>query len=193
MIDFGVKTMADFDTLLEIANEFHGEICPGIVMGTRMTMAGLRELGMDPLKKIQDLIVYVEVDRCPVDAIQAICEVSIGRRNLKLVNYGIFAATFIDTRSSKAVRVSFLPKWPEHLQDMMDFGRIVRNAPEGEIFRIQEVSVTIPPEGKPGFPSRKNTCSRCNEQIMDGKEEIMDNAPVCKKCAHDPYYSIIGT
>ena len=193
MIDFGVKTMTDFDTLLDIAKEFHGEICPGIVMGTRMTIAGLRELGMVPHTKNQNLMVYIEVDRCPVDAIQAICGVSIGRRTLKIMNYGIFAATFIDTRSSKAVRVSFLPKWPEHLQDMMDFGKIVCNAPEEEVFRIQEVSITIPSEEKPGFPTRKNTCSRCNEQIMDGKEEIIENVPVCKKCAYNPYYSIIGT
>jgi formylmethanofuran dehydrogenase subunit E len=183
--------MADFDTLLEKAKEFHGEICPGIVMGTRMTIAGLRELGMDPHTKTRDLIVYAEVDRCAVDAIQAITGVTLGRRTLKLMNYGIFAATFIDTRSGKAVRVSFLPAWPENPQGLMEFGKIVRNAPEKEVFRIQEVSVTIPPEEKPGFPSKKSTCSQCGEQIMDGKEEIIDNAPVCKKCAHGPYFTII--
>jgi len=183
--------MADFDTLLEKAKEFHGEICPGIVMGTRMTIAGLRELGMDPHIKIKDLIVYAEVDRCAVDAIQAITGVTLGRRTLKLMNYGIFAATFIDTRSSKAVRVSFLPAWPENPQGLMGFGKIVRNAPEKEVFRIQEVSVTIPPEEKPGFPNKKCMCSQCGEQIMDGKEEIIDHAPVCKKCARGPYYTIM--
>ncbi|MDD1729017.1 MAG: FmdE family protein [Methanospirillum sp.] len=183
--------MTEFELLLEKATDFHGETCPGIVMGTRMTIAGLRELGMDPHTKTHDLIVYAEVDRCAVDAIQAITGVTLGRRSLKLMNYGIFAATFIDTGSGKAVRVSFLPPWPDQIQGMMEFGKTVRNAPEEEIFRIQEVSVTIPPEEKPGFPTRKNRCVRCGEQIMDGKEEILDQAPVCKKCAHGPYYGTV--
>lgn len=102
--------MEEFDILLETAKDFHGEVCPGIVMGTRMTVAGLRELEMDPQRKNLDLIVYAEVDRCAVDAIQAITGVSLGRRTLKLMNYGIFAATFIDVKVNKAVRVSFLPK-----------------------------------------------------------------------------------
>lgn len=185
--------MAEFDILLEIAKEFHGEICPGIIMGTRMTMAGLRELGMDPQRKNQDLVVYAEVDRCAVDAVQAITGVSLGRRTLKLMNYGIFAATFIDIRVNKAIRVSFLPEWPDNPLGLMEFGKLIRNAPEGEIFRIQDVRVTVPPEEKPGFPNRKTTCIRCEDQIMDGKEEIIDGAPVCKKCAFGSYYSIITT
>ena len=185
--------MVDFDTLLEIAKEFHGEICPGIVMGTRMTITGLRELGMDPLKKNHDLIVYVEIDRCAADAIQAITGVSLGRRTLKLMNQGIFAATFVDTKLKKAVRISLLQKWPDNPQGLMEFGKIMRNASDDELFRIHEVRVTIPPEEKPGFPTRKNTCFRCGEQIMDGKEVIIDGASVCKNCAHGSYYSSITT
>ena len=66
------RPATDLDLLLQKAKEFHDEICAGIVLGTRMTMIGMRELGMNPLKKNRNLIVYVEIDRCIADAIQAI-------------------------------------------------------------------------------------------------------------------------
>lgn len=185
--------METIDILLQKAKEFHGEICPGIVMGTRMTIAGMREIGMDPLKKTHDLIVYVEIDRCATDAIQAITGVSLGHRSLKHMNFGKFAATFVDTRSNKAVRVTALPKKPDQPTDMKEVAKMVCNAPEEELFQIQQVTVNIPPEDLPGFPTHKDTCSRCGEQIMDSKEVIIDGKAVCKNCAQGSYYTIITT
>lgn len=185
--------MEPIDILLQKAKEFHGEICPGIVMGTRMTMAGMRELGMDPLKKTHDLIVYVEIDRCATDAIQAITGVSLGHRSLKHMNYGKFAATFVDTRTNKAVRITALPKKPDQPQDMKEVAKMVCNAPEEELFQIQQVHVTIPPEDLPGFPTHKDVCCRCGEQIMDRKEIIIDGAAVCKNCAQGSYYTIVSS
>lgn len=87
------------DILLEKAKKFHGGMCPGIVIGTRMTIAGLRELGMNPFKKNHELIVYAEIDRCLTDAIQAITGVTLGHRTLKYMDYGKFAATFLNMKS----------------------------------------------------------------------------------------------
>ena len=185
--------MEPIDILLQKAKEFHGEICPGIVMGTRMTMAGLRELGMDPLIKQRDLLVYVEIDRCATDAIQAITGVSLGHRSLKHMNYGKFAATFVDTKNNKAIRIPALPKKPDPPQDMKEVAKMVCNAPEDELFQIQQVTVSIPPEDLPGFPTHKDTCSRCGEQIMDRKEVIIDGIAVCKNCALGSYYTLISS
>lgn len=185
--------MTPVEILLQKAKEFHGEICPGIVMGTRMTIAGLRELGMDPLKKNRDLIVYVEIDRCATDAIQAICGVTLGHRSLKHMNYGKFAATFINTRSNKAVRVTALPKKPDQSQDMKEVAKMVCNAPEEELFQIQQVAVHIPPEDLPGFPIHKDLCSLCGEQIMDSKEVIVEGKVLCRNCAQGSYYTILAS
>src|SRR5271157_637710 len=102
--------MADLDILLQKAKEFHGEICAGIVLGTRMTIIGTRELGMNPLEKNRNLIVYVEIDRCIADAIQAITGCSLGHRTLKYKPYGKFAATYVDLKTGTAVRVNVLEK-----------------------------------------------------------------------------------
>lgn len=181
--------MEPIDILLQKAKEFHGEICPGIVMGTRMTIAGLRELGMDPLAKNYDLIVYVEIDRCATDAIQAITGVSLGHRTLKHMNYGKFAATFVNAGTGKAVRIAALPKRPDQPRDMKEVARMVCTAPEEELFLIQQVTVTIPPEDMPGFPTRKDRCSRCGEEIMDGRELHQNDRTLCRNCGEGSYYT----
>ena len=178
--------------LLQKAKEFHGDICPGIVMGTRMSMAGMRELGMDPLKKSPDLIVYVEIDRCATDAIQAITGCTLGHRSLKFLNYGKFAATFIDTGKDKAVRISALPKKQDQSDDMKEVAKMLCYAPEEELFKIQSVKVKIPVEDLPGLPSHVDICLKCGERIMDGKEVHSDEKILCKNCAEGSYYTVLN-
>lgn len=184
--------MTMIDTLLQKAKELHGDVCPGIVMGTRMAMAGLRELGMDPLQKNRNLIVYVEIDRCATDAIQAVTGCTLGHRSLKSMNYGKFAATFVDTVSGKAIRITAYPKKPDQPEDTKEVVKMVYNAPEEELFAIQHVRVDIKKEDMPGFPTRKNICSSCGEQVMDGREVTVERKPVCRNCAEGSYYSIIS-
>src|SRR5688572_2161952 len=96
-----------FDDLLEDAVRFHGHACPGQVLGVRMARAGCREIGIDdPRTAGKSLVVFVEVDRCAVDAIQALTGVSLGKRTLKFLDYGKAAATFVNTVTGRSVRVA---------------------------------------------------------------------------------------
>ena len=76
--------MDDFDYFIKKVNDFHGHICTGIVMGTRMTLAAMR----DPCqsKEKRHIIVYSEVDRCMTDAVIIVTGCSPGRRTLKLID-----------------------------------------------------------------------------------------------------------
>jgi formylmethanofuran dehydrogenase subunit E len=89
-----------FADLLEEAVRFHGHLCPGQVLGVRMALAGCRELGIDRPRSVgKRLVVFVEIDRCATDAIQALTGVSIGKRTLKHLDYGKMAATFADVET----------------------------------------------------------------------------------------------
>ena len=59
------KDNPDLDKCLAAAKEFHGEICGGIHMGTRMAIQGMRAIGIhDPDgEDRKDLVVFVEIDR----------------------------------------------------------------------------------------------------------------------------------
>lgn len=45
------------------------------------------------------------MDRCATDAISYVTGVSLGRRSLKFVGYGIMAATFVNLDTGKAFRI----------------------------------------------------------------------------------------
>src|SRR4030067_845785 len=96
-----------FEKLLKESIKIHGHLCPGQVLGVRMSMLGLREIGIeDPKgKDKKNIIVYVEIDRCATDAIQSVTGCSLGKRSLKFFDFGKMAATFVNLETGKAVRI----------------------------------------------------------------------------------------
>jgi formylmethanofuran dehydrogenase subunit E len=195
--------MDDITPYLDKGREFHGEVCPGIVMGTRIALAGMRELGMDPNERNRDLMVYVEIDRCMADAVQAITGISMGHRTLKYKDYGKFAATFLDLATGKAVRVSALepqkpPKSsetpagkPDGKPDMKKMIKTLSSVPEEELLLIEEVKVDIGENNVPGFPKFRAYCEECGDRVLDKREVIVDGRTLCKACAEGPYYQKI--
>ncbi|MFA6362478.1 FmdE family protein [Methanoregula sp.] len=185
--------MSDYDILFNKAKEFHGHVCPGIVLGTRLTIAGLRELGMTPTEPARNLIVYMEIDRCGTDAVQAITGCSLGHRTLKHKDFGKFAATFVDTRNGNAIRVAVNEKnRAEHDKlGPKDLLKLLSEVPEDEILKIEHVRITIKKEDLPGFPVEKANCSKCGEQISDNRHMVVNGRVLCRNCAGESYYSVI--
>jgi len=164
--------------LLEEAGRFHGDICRGIELGTRMTMAGLREIGItDP--KGQDrkhLIVFAEIDRCATDAITALTGCRPGKRTMKIMDYGKMAATFVNMETGKAVRVV------ANLRDSVPDGVPLGSLPEEEVLSVTPVQVDLRPEDLPGRPVRVCVCDRCGEKILDARDIVVDGQTLCRPC-----------
>lgn len=186
--------MSEYDILFSKAKAFHGHVCPGIVLGTRLTIAGMRELGMDPQKLQHNLIVYIEIDRCGADAVQAITGCSLGHRTLRHKDYGKFAATFVDLATKKAVRVSVHEK-DRAQHDLLPKDELIRllgTIPEPEILKIEHVNVDIPDDDIPGVPHKKEICSQCGEQIVDNRHVVVDGKVLCRNCGVASYYTVIS-
>lgn len=159
-----------------------------------MALAGLRELGMDSDGPFRNLVVYMEIDRCGADAVQAITGCSLGHRTLKYRDLGKFAATFVDTRDLGAVRVSVCEK-NRAKHDQLNKTEVIRalmEAPEPEVLRVEKVTLAIPPEDLPGFPKGTAVCSECGERVMDRREVVVDGKVLCRSCAHGRYYKVVG-
>lgn len=193
--------MDDINPYLNKGREFHGDVCAGIVMGTRIALAGLRELGMNPDERNRDLVVYVEIDRCMADAVQAVTGITMGHRTLKFKDYGKFAATFMDLSNGKAVRVSAVenPQPPQSDQksdverpDMNQMVEKLINVPEEELILIEEVEVDIGEHDIPGFPKFRAYCEECGDRVLDRREVIIDGRTLCKACAEGSYYQKIS-
>jgi formylmethanofuran dehydrogenase subunit E len=184
-----------FDALLDEAVAFHGHLCPGQVLGVRMTLAGCRALGIDdPRRAGKRLVVLVEIDRCATDAIQALTGVSLGKRTLKHVDHGKMAATFADTVTGEAVRVvarddaralaaAVVPGEPDRRRAQT---AAYRTLPEDRLLRLERVVVD------PGWLDRRRVrvaCAQCGEGVNYEREVRAGGRVLCRACAGESYYA----
>src|SRR5450631_3911776 len=99
--------MLPLDEYLREAEQAHGHLCAGQVLGVRLAMLGLRELGItDPISERKRIVTYVEIDRCITDAIALVANCRLGKRALKFRDWGKVAATFVDLQTGRAIRVA---------------------------------------------------------------------------------------
>jgi formylmethanofuran dehydrogenase subunit E len=180
--------MNEFETYVKKVGDYHGHVCFGIAMGTKMTLAAMRYLGLDPAVKNKNLIVYAEIDRCMTDAVQVISGCTLGHRTLKYVDYGKFAATFVNLTTGKAVRATILESC-EINGSPQDVVAKMAALPETEVVNLEEVKMSIPDVDLPGLPKKRENCTVCGERIMDGREVIVNQKPLCRACANGKYYT----
>ena len=81
-----------------MAEKAHGHLCAGQILGVRMALCGLRQLGIDDPTGVdrKRLVTFVEIDRCATDAICVVTGCRLGKRALKFRDFGKMAATFCD-------------------------------------------------------------------------------------------------
>jgi formylmethanofuran dehydrogenase subunit E len=180
--------MSEFESYIKKVGEYHGHICGGIALGTKMTLAAMRKLGMQPGLKNKNLIVYVEIDRCMTDAVQVITGCTLGHRSLKHIDYGKFAATFVNVDTGKAVRATIKESF-DSSGPVEEMCKKVENTPDEEIVILQTVKVAIPETDLPGSPRQKAFCTVCGERVMDGREVKQGDKVLCRGCAGKKYYT----
>jgi formylmethanofuran dehydrogenase subunit E len=190
-----VKTLTEY---LKDAEAAHGHLCAGQILGVRLAMLGLQELGIeDPHGKDRKrLVTFVEIDRCATDAIMVVTGCRLGKRALKFRDWGKMAATFVDLESGKAVRIaaresskalakSLHPELENKNQQQMLAYRELQN---DQLFETQWVKVNLPPEEFPGFKGERITCAQCGEGINFRREVRRNGKILCRACAGERYY-----
>ena len=184
------KEIEDFYYFVRKIEEFHGHICVGIAMGTKSALAAMRVLGFDPyIKKHKDLIVYVETDRCMTDAVQGVTGCGLGKRSLKYVDYGKFAATFVKLSTGEAYRVTTTKDFDKNLS-VDEVLKVVSETPDEEMLLLEKVEVNIPENDLPGSAKERAVCTKCGERVMDGRAVFKDEKPYCKACLYGAYYKV---
>jgi formylmethanofuran dehydrogenase subunit E len=178
----------------QLAAKAHGHLCAGQILGLRLSLHGLRLLGIDDPTGAdrKRLITYVEIDRCATDAIAVVTGCRLGKRALKFVDYGKLAATFCDLRDGRAVRVVALESsrdrarecYPEIVAKNEQQMRAYRELPDSDLFAHTWVRVEIPPTDLPGYKAPRVVCSRCGEAVSFGREV----GDLCRACAAGAYY-----
>jgi formylmethanofuran dehydrogenase subunit E len=189
-----MKTLPEY---LELATLAHGHLCAGQVLGIRLAMLGLRELGIDdPIADRKRIVTYVEIDRCVTDAVALVANSRLGKRALKFRDWGKVAATFCDLQTGRAVRIAAKESSKQAAKEMFpdlprEDGqqRAYAQLPDDVLFSKQWVKVEIHPEDLPGYKGPRVVCAECGEGINFKREVLVGGRTFCRACAGEKYYS----
>jgi len=191
-----VKTLSEY---LDLAAVAHGHICAGQVLGVRLAMCGLKELGIhDPIAERKRLVTYVEIDRCVTDAVALVANCRLGKRALKFRDWGKVAATFCDLQTGRAIRIAaresskqvakeMFPELPKEEGQQRAYAQL----PDDILFSKESVKVEVQPEDLPGFKGARVVCAECGEGVNFRREVIREGRTLCRACAGEKYYSAV--
>jgi formylmethanofuran dehydrogenase subunit E len=193
--------MKSLDEYLRDAEQAHGHLCAGQVLGVRLAMLGLIKLGIDDPhgNDRKRLVTFVEIDRCATDAVAVVTGCRLGKRALKFRDWGKVAATFVDVSSGKAIRIAaressknlarqMHPEIADKNQQQM---RAYREITDDDLFTMQWVKVELPPEEFPGYKGERIVCELCGEGINFRREVRTAEKVLCRACAGERYYDPI--
>ena len=188
-----MKTLAEY---LELAAVAHGHLCAGQVLGVRLAMLGLTELGIDdPVAERKRIVTYVEIDRCVTDAVALVANCRLGKRALKFRDWGKVAATFVDLERGRSVRIAARESSKQAAREM--FPELPKEAGQQRaytalsdevLFDKQWVKVKLQPEDMPGFKGPRVVCGACGEGINFRRELLVEGRTLCRACAGERYY-----
>jgi len=191
--------MKSLDEYIVLAEQAHGHMCAGQILGLRMAMYGMKLLGIeDPMGRDRKrLVTFIEIDRCATDAIPVVTGCRLGKRALKFRDFGKVAATFCDLKAERAVRVVALETskrraaelYPEIAEKNQQQMRAYRELPDQELFASQWVTVNLGPEEFPGYKGGRQVCAECGEGINFKREVVREGRVLCKACAGERYYT----
>jgi formylmethanofuran dehydrogenase subunit E len=191
--------METFEELLEKSVGRHGHLCAGQIIGVRMAMLGCRLVGIeDPTAQAfrKKLITFVEIDRCATDAIESVTGCRVGKRTLKLKDFGINAATFVNLESRVAYRIVSTERSRELARDYAPEAATpqqqqlegYRRMPDELLFDVQKVMVNLPEREMPGPPRLHAVCDHCGQVVRDGREIVRAGETLCRLCAGEGYF-----
>jgi len=190
--------METFEVLLERSTKVHGHICAGQVIGVRMAMIGLKEIGIQDPRGMdrKKLYILVEIDRCATDALQSVTGCSLGKRSMRWIDYGVMAATFVNLDTGKAVRIvareesrelskKYCPEIVDKYKQQLEAYRVML---QDELFTVTKVKVKIPKEDMPGKPLKRIQCEECGDWVQDCRDVKKEGRLLCRGCANGKYY-----
>lgn len=188
--------MPTFEELLYQSTVLHQHLCPRQVLGVRMGLAAGRWLGLDVPQTDKRILTIVETDGCLIDGLAVATGCRVGRRTMRVLDFGKVAATFVDTQTGRAVRIvpsastrkrarDYAPeaknRWEAYL---LGYQRM----PDAELLEIQEVTLTVSLEKILSKDGYRVNCDRCGEEIINEREVMQDGLTLCRPCAGERYY-----
>ncbi|VAW39108.1 Formylmethanofuran dehydrogenase subunit E [hydrothermal vent metagenome] len=190
--------MMDLEELLAQTAVLHKHLCPRQVLGVRMGLFSGELLGLELPQSRKRLLTIMETDGCGADGVAVATNCWVGRRTMRIEDYGKMAATFVDTRTETAVRVyphplcreTALKYAPEAKNKWQGYLLGYQRMPTEELLAYQLVQLRRPVAELISKPGLRTLCDRCGEEIINQREVKQRDLTLCKGCAGEAYYAI---
>ena len=167
--------------------KFHGHECPGLAIGYRMAVAGMKAL--DSIRsEDEEIVAIVENNACGVDALQCVTGCTFGKGNLIFHDYGKQVYTLYSRTTGAGVRVVF--NWDKAHKgqpaDRMAMAQWILDTPAETILSITRVSIDEP---EPARIMKSEPGAACGEATMETRLREVDGKRMCVPCSDstDPY------
>lgn len=185
---------------LEKAIQFHGHICPELLMGIRAAEFALSYLQAEP--GLEELSTIAENNSCGVDAFQAILGCTVGKGNLYWRDYGKMVYTVFCRSTDRAIRLAqrmdaldnpvvekylalrgqeTLTPEEEAEQEMLlaEMFEWIMGQPLEKLFNWREVDR---PEIDKAAVQKSVPCQKCGEGVMQNRAVLTDDGLLCPEC-----------
>jgi formylmethanofuran dehydrogenase subunit E len=191
-----IAAMPTFNELLESSAALHRHLCPRQVLGIRMGIWAGELLALDLPQSNKRLLTIVETDGCFCDGVAVATNCWVGRRTMRVEDYGKVAATFVDTQTSRAWRMApradaraqaatYAPEATNRWQAML-LG--YQRMPTAELLVAQPVELLTPIGEIVSRAGQRVPCDHCGEEIINAREVHVEGATLCRVCAGGGYY-----
>lgn len=187
---------ASLSRLLDLSATRHSHLCPRQVLGVRIGLAGVAALASSGSRNPQRLLVILETDGCFVDGVGAATGCGVGKRSLRIEDYGKVAATFVDMQTEQAVRVAprpgvrqraqlYAPGEVRHYFAQLHGYQVM---PEHELLILQPVQLARSVAEIMSRAGVRVDCASCGEEIINERQVVVQGRTLCRACAEGGYY-----
>lgn len=188
-----MKSLAE---LLAASSALHQHLCPRQVLGVQMGLLAADLLHLELPQRDKRLLTIVETDGCFTSGLSVATNCWVGRRTLRIEDYGKVAATFVDTQTGLALRVAPSPDARERAAEfapdassrweamLLGYQRMT----PAELFVWRAVNLTTPVAAIISRAGHRAICDRCGEEILNEREVMVGGATFCRHCARGGYY-----
>jgi len=167
--------------------DFHGHLCPGLVVGYCAAKVGMQRLAADRSSD-EELISIVENDSCAVDAVQVLTGCTFGKGNLLFRDYGKMVFTFAARPTGRSVRLSLRFNAPPQI-DQASSEEIRRRRveyllaqPPDQLFSVRDEMLELP---RTASLHDSVLCEGCGEMVMVTRTRRHDCSTLCVPCAEE--------
>lgn len=162
--------------ILDAATDFHGHICPGLLIGVRTALVAMDRLGIRHSRD-EEIVAVSENRACGVDALQVLLGTTAGKGNLFFKDYGKQAVTVGSRAGGRAVRISF-KRGPKELSRAEKMERLMTEADE-DLFEVSEMQLEFPEKAK---VFKSVLCDECGEGTMEIALRLLQGRKLCPPC-----------